>query len=59
LLIIDEVGSEPMTRHEASLYFQLVSYRYGRGSILITTNKGIADWPDVLAAAAHRRAETR
>jgi len=22
---------------------------YGRGSILITTNKGIADWPEVLA----------
>jgi DNA replication protein DnaC len=29
--------------------FRLVSYRYGRGSILITTNKGIADWPEVLA----------
>ena len=30
-------------------FFRLVSYRYGRGSILITTNKGIKDWPDVLA----------
>jgi len=49
LLIIDEVGFEPMTRQEASLFFRLVSYRYGRGSILITTNKGIQDWPDVLA----------
>ncbi len=37
LLIIDEVGFEPMTRQEASLFFRLVSYRYGRGSILITT----------------------
>ena len=26
-----------------------MSYRYGRGSILITTNKGIRDWPEVLA----------
>ena len=43
LLIIDEVGFEPMTRPEASLFFRLVSYRYGRGSILITTNKGIQD----------------
>ncbi len=43
------VGFEPMTRQEASLFFRLVSYRYGRGSILITTNKGIADWPEVLA----------
>jgi DNA replication protein DnaC len=49
LLIIDEVGFEPMTRTEASLFFRLVSYRYGRGSMLITTNKGIADWPEVLA----------
>ena len=49
LLIIDEVGFEPMTRQEASLFFRLVSYRYGRGSILITTNKGIRDWPELLA----------
>ncbi len=49
LLIIDEVGFEPMTRQEASLFFRLVSYRYGRGSILITTNKGVADCPAVLA----------
>jgi len=49
LLVIDEVGFEPMTRHEASLFFRLVSYRYGRGSILITTNKGIQGWPEVLA----------
>lgn len=49
LLVIDEVGFEPMTRQEASLFFRLVSHRYERGSILITTNKGIKDWPDVLA----------
>lgn len=49
LLIIDEMGFEPMTRQEASLFFRMVSYRYGRGSILITTNKGIRDWPELLA----------
>ena len=49
LLIIDEVGFEPMTRQEASLFFRLVSYRYQRGSIMITTNKGIRDWPEILA----------
>ena len=49
LLVIDEVGFEPMSRQEASLFFRLVSHRYGRGSILITTNKGIRDWPEVLA----------
>jgi len=49
LVIIDEVGFEPMSRHEASLFFRLVTYRYGRGSILITSNKGIRDWPEILA----------
>lgn len=49
LLIIDEVGFDPMTRQEASLFFRVVSHRYQRGSILITTNKGIKDWPEILA----------
>ena len=49
LLVIDEVGFEPMDRAEACLFFPMVSYRYGRGSILITTNKGIRDWPEILA----------
>ena len=49
LLIVDEVGFEPMSRHDASLFFRLVSYRYGKGSVLITTNKGIKDWPELFA----------
>ena len=49
LLIIDELGFEPMTRDEASLFFRLVTYRYGRGSILITTNKSVRDWTELLA----------
>lgn len=49
LLIIDEVGFQPMTRQEASLFFRLVSYRYQRGSTIITTNKAVQDWPEVLA----------
>ncbi|MGE3977732.1 MAG: ATP-binding protein [Nitrospira sp.] len=49
LLIIDELGFDPMTRHEASLFFRPVTYRYGRGSILITTNKSVREWPEVLA----------
>ena len=49
LLIIDEVGFQPLTRQEASLFFRLVSYRYQKGSKLITTNKSVKDWPEVLA----------
>lgn len=49
LLIIDEMGFQPMGRQEASLLFRLVSFRYGRGSTLITTNKSVKDWPEILA----------
>ncbi len=49
MLIIDEVGFQPMSREEASHFFRLISYRYQRGSTLITTNKAIKDWPEVLA----------
>jgi DNA replication protein DnaC len=49
MLIIDEVGFQPMSRGDASLFFRLVSYRYQRGSTLITTNKAVKDWPEILA----------
>ncbi|MFC1482586.1 IS21-like element helper ATPase IstB [Myxococcota bacterium] len=49
LMIIDEVGFQPLTRQEASLLFRLVSYRYQRGSTMITTNKSVKDWPEILA----------
>lgn len=49
LLIIDEMGFQPMSREEASLFFRLVSYRYGRGATLITTNKSVKEWPEMLA----------
>jgi DNA replication protein DnaC len=49
LLIIDEVGFQVLDRQEAGLLFRLVNYRYGRGSILITTNKPISAWPEILA----------
>ena len=49
LLIIDEVGFQMMSRQEASLFFRLVSTRYERGAMLITTNKAVKDWPEMLA----------
>ena len=48
-LVVDEVGFEPMNREDASLFFRLVSYRYRRGSTAITTNKGVKDWPGIMA----------
>jgi len=49
LLIIDEMGFEPFTREQANLFFRVVNHRYGKGSVCITTNKGIAQWPQMLA----------
>lgn len=49
LLLVDEMGYNPMSREEASLFFRLVSYRYGRGAMIITTNKSIRDWTELLA----------
>ncbi len=49
LLLIDEMGFDPMNREEASLFFRLVSYRYGRGAMILTTNKSIRDWTELLA----------
>ena len=43
LLIVDELGFEPMTREEASLFFPLVTYRCARGSLLSTTNNSVRD----------------
>jgi DNA replication protein DnaC len=48
-LVVDEMGFEPMNAQDASLFFRLVSYRYRRGSTAITTNKGVKDWPGLLA----------
>jgi DNA replication protein DnaC len=49
LLIVDEMGFEPFTREEATLFFRLVSYRYGRGAMCITSNKAISAWTEMLA----------
>ena len=49
LLLVDEMGYDPMNREDASLFFRLVSYRYGRGAMVITTNKSIRDWTELLA----------
>jgi DNA replication protein DnaC len=47
LLIIDEVGYLPLPGEAASALFQVVSRRYLKGSIALTTNLGIASWGKV------------
>jgi DNA replication protein DnaC len=47
-LIVDEVGYLPLPKEAAAALFQVVSQRYLRGSICLTTNLGIASWGRVL-----------
>ena len=49
LLIVDELGFQALDRHDAHLFFKIISQRYERGSIVITSNKSIREWPDMLA----------
>ena len=44
LLIIDELGYLPFEQDAAHLFFQLVSRRYERGSMLVTSNRSVAEW---------------
>ena len=47
LLVVDELGYLPLEKHTANLFFQLVSRRYERGSMLITTNQMVTHWGTV------------
>ena len=47
LLIVDELGYLPFDPNAAHLFFQLVSRRYERGSLLLTSNRSVAEWGTV------------
>lgn len=47
LLVLDEVGYLPIDQHGADLLFQVISARYERGSIVLTTNKAFKQWPTI------------
>lgn len=49
LLIVDEIGYLPIGREEANLFFQLVSRRYERSSLILTSNKPFKEWGQVFA----------
>ena len=48
ILLIDEVGYLPLDRASANLLFQVISARYERGSIVLTSNKGFSDWGELM-----------
>jgi DNA replication protein DnaC len=47
LLVLDELGYVPFSKEGAELLFQILAERHERGSIIITSNLGFADWTQV------------
>lgn len=47
LLVLDELGYLPIDKFGADLLFQVISARYERGSIVLTTNKAFKHWPAI------------
>jgi len=47
LLVIDEIGYLPITPGGGNLFFQLVNARYEKGAMVLTSNRGFAEWGEV------------
>jgi DNA replication protein DnaC len=47
LLIVDEIGYLPVVSGGGNLFFQLVNARYERGAMILTSNRGFAEWGDL------------
>ena len=49
VLVIDELGFQALDRRDAHHLFRVISHRYEKGSTIITSNKSITQWPEMLA----------
>jgi len=47
VLLLDELGFLPIDKRGADLLFQVISQRYERGSIIITSNRSYKNWPEI------------
>jgi DNA replication protein DnaC len=47
LIIIDELGYLQITPQSASLFFRLITKRYEKGSVIVTSNKAFEEWGDI------------
>jgi DNA replication protein DnaC len=47
VLVIDDMGYLSMNREEAGLFFWLLTRRYEKASIIITSNKNFVDWGEI------------
>jgi DNA replication protein DnaC len=51
LLVVDEIGYLPVVPGGGNLFFQLVNARYEKGAMILTSNRGFAEWGDVFGDA--------
>ena len=51
LLVIDEIGYLPVLQGGGNLFFQLVNARSERGAMILTSNRGFAEWDEVFGDA--------
>jgi len=47
LLVLDELGYLPIDKRGADLLFQVISHRYERGAMIISTNRAFKNWPEI------------
>ena len=47
VLLLDELGYLPIDKTGADLLFQIISHRYERGAIVITSNRVFKKWPEI------------
>jgi DNA replication protein DnaC len=51
LLVVDEIGYLPVVPGGGNLFFQLVNARYEKGAMILTSNRGFAEWGEVFGDA--------
>ncbi len=47
LVVLDELGYLPIDKNGADLLFQIISQRYERGALAITSNRAYKNWPEI------------
>jgi len=49
LLVLDELGFKKIPNYSADDFFEVISKRYEKGSVIITTNKSFEEWGDIFS----------
>ena len=52
VLLLDEVGHEPLSPEQAHVFFQLINVRYETGSIVLTSNRAFSKWAELMSDEA-------